>query len=93
MIDQSSESRFSTGVPVSATLNPALSSLTARACCVSEFLTFWASSSTTPCHSTDFQFIEIASHERVSADDDVVSLRRLNKASPLTIRLHGVAWP
>ena len=47
IMDQSSESRFSTGVPVSATRCLAESFLIARACLVAGFLTFCASSSAT----------------------------------------------
>src|SRR5690554_6428282 len=52
MIDQSSVSLFSIGVPVRATLNAALSRLMLRACFVDGFLMFCASSKTTPDHST-----------------------------------------
>ena len=44
MIDHSSDSRFSTGVPVSATRDAAGSARTARACSVAWFLMFCASS-------------------------------------------------
>ena len=47
MIDHSSDSRFSTGVPVSAILAVAGSARTARACLVAWFLMFCASSQTT----------------------------------------------
>ena len=47
MIDHSSDSRFSTGVPVSAILAAAGSARTARACLVAWFLMFCASSQTT----------------------------------------------
>ena len=44
MIDQRSPTWFSTGVPVSAILESALSDLAAWACFVCGFLMFWASS-------------------------------------------------
>ena len=47
MIDHSSDSRFSTGVPVSAIRAAAGSARTARACLVAWFLMFCASSQTT----------------------------------------------
>jgi hypothetical protein len=50
MIDHSSARRFSTGVPVSAILDPAGRLRTAWACRVTEFLMFCASSQTTRRH-------------------------------------------
>ena len=47
MIDHSSDSRFSTGVPVSAIRVAAGRARTARACLVAWFLMFCASSHTT----------------------------------------------
>ena len=47
MIDHSSDSRFSTGVPVSAIRVAAGRARTARACLVAWFLMFCASSQTT----------------------------------------------
>src|SRR5436309_14701021 len=51
-IDHRSPSRFSTGVPVSATLAPAFSIFTARVCFALGFLIACASSITTSLHPT-----------------------------------------
>ena len=53
MIDHRSSSRFSTGVPVSATRWPAVIARAVWAARVSGFLTAWASSSTNVRHSSD----------------------------------------
>ena len=52
MIDHSSERRFSTGVPVRATRNPALKRWALLLCFASGFFMFCASSSTTAFHLT-----------------------------------------
>ena len=52
MIDHSSESRFSTGVPVSAIRDAAGSDRTAFACWLRWFLIAWASSHTTRAQRT-----------------------------------------
>ena len=72
MIDHSSLSRFSTGVPVSATRRRASSCWTALACAVAGFLICCASSRTTRPHATDVSCSRSRASKRVGREHDVV---------------------
>src|SRR6266516_3899 len=78
MIDQSSDRRFSTGVPVRAILCLALSVFMAWVCFAASFLMFCASSMTTYSHSMGSR-CSLSQGEGIGGDDDVVLLRLLCK--------------
>ena len=71
-----SPSRFSTGVPVSATRWRARSARIARVCLASRVLMFCASSSTIRCHSPASKRLAVAERERVRRHDQVAARAR-----------------
>ena len=79
IIDQSSERRFSTGVPVSATRNSATSLLTLCVCLAEGFLMSCASSSTSVFHDTRIIAVRSARDQGVAREDHVHIPDRLDE--------------
>ena len=79
MIDHSSASRFSIGVPVIATLRRADSRRSARARFVAGFLTSCASSSSRRCPGDRGEVVPVTGCDVVGGDDDVGRARRVGQ--------------